>query len=92
MSISGVGSSSTYSFAASDTKADPQQWFLDYMKKTPLERMQQDWMNSHGITKEKWDKMTDDERKAVVDKMTAEIKEKMREEAAKKKGKVDIVV
>jgi hypothetical protein len=88
MSISGVGSSP---FPVSESKSDPAEWFLSYMKKPALERMQEDWMRQHGVTKEEWAKMTDEQRQALMDKMAAEIKEKMREEAAKKKGGVDIL-
>jgi hypothetical protein len=88
MSVGGIGSSP---FPVSDNKSDPATWFLSYMKKPPLERMQEDWLRSHSITKEKWDKMSDEERKAVLDKMAAEIKEKVREDAAKKNGRVDIL-
>jgi predicted flavoprotein YhiN len=96
MSVSGVsGSGSGLGVyggggSASGKDEDPMQWFLSYMKKPTLERMQEQWLESHHITKEKLAKMTDAEKKALADQMQQDIKRQMQEAEAKKKGRVDL--
>lgn len=63
--------------------------FMDYMKKTPQERLEEDWLKRHGLTKEKLAQMSPAERQAVMDQMKKEIEEQMKNAAA---GKTDILV
>ena len=52
--------------------------FLSYMQKTPAQRMEEDWLKKHGLTKEKLDAMSPQERKAVMEQMRREIEEQMK--------------
>lgn len=79
---------------AEETKPDAVKEFKDYMAKTPEQRMQEAWLQSHGITQEEFDAMTPDEKQKLMDMMRKEIEEKVRADAMTGGGKktVDIFV
>lgn len=72
------------------TKPSAKDVFLDYMKKTPAERMQDAWLKAHGLTKEKLEKMSPQEQKAVMKQMQDDIERSLKEDA-QKPTKVDIL-
>jgi len=75
------------------TGPDPVQEFKDYMAKTPEQRMQEAWLQSHGITQEEFDAMSPEEKQSLMDMMKHDIEDKMRQEAAEGgRKRVDILV
>lgn len=61
---------------------DAAQEFMNYMKMTPAERMQESWLRQHGISKEEFDAMSVEEQQKIIAQMKQDIendiKEKMR--------------
>lgn len=55
------------------------QEFLDYMKESPAQRMEDKWLRAHGLTKEKLDAMTPAQQKAVMDQMKHDIEQQMKD-------------
>jgi hypothetical protein len=66
---------------ASAAAPDGAQEFLSYMKQTPAQRMQDNWLRQHGITKAQFDAMTPAQQKALIDQMKQEIEDKMKQAA-----------
>jgi hypothetical protein len=86
-------SSSALDAITKKIKADTQE-FLDYMKKTPAQRMQETWFKQHGITKEQFDAMSPADQQKVLAQMKQDIEEKIKErqEAENRKhGVTDIL-
>src|SRR5690349_9427490 len=85
MSIHGIGNTATAGSAVTSGKntidRDIVQEFLNYMKKTPAERMQEAWLHQHGLTREQLDAMSPAERKKILDKMRQDIELRIRQEA-----------
>lgn len=50
------------------------QTFLNYMKETPAQRMEDAWLAAHGLTRKELDAMTPAQRLAVEKKMEQDIK------------------
>lgn len=64
--------------------------FLEYMKMTPAERLQDSWLRAHGISKEEFDAMSPEEQQKILAQMKQDIEEKMKREAnASLHGSVD---
>jgi hypothetical protein len=67
--------------------------FLDYMKLTPAQRMEQSILEEMGITKEQLESMPPEQRKAVEEIIREKIKEKMKAEGNSDKGMIaDVTV
>jgi hypothetical protein len=64
--------------------------FMDYMKKSPAERMEENWLKAHGLTKEKLAKMSPKEQEAIMKQMKSEIEASLKEQT-ETKAKVDIL-
>lgn len=58
--------------------------FLDYMKKTPAERMEEAWLKAHGLTKADLEKKSPEEQKAIRDAMKKDIEDQLKREAEQK--------
>ncbi|HEY1096636.1 MAG TPA: hypothetical protein VGF14_05295 [Alphaproteobacteria bacterium] len=58
------------------------QEFTEYMKKSPAERMMDDWLRAHGMTKEEFDALGPEEKQKILEEMKQDIEEKMKEKAA----------
>lgn len=66
--------------ASAETQgSDARQQFLDYMSKSPEERWQEQWLSSHGLSKEAFDALPPDEKQALADKMAEEFKQHLKE-------------
>lgn len=101
MSISGInGGGTSYTGGMGQAKSatpNAAQEFLDYMKKSPEERMVDTWLQAHGITREEFDKMKPEEKDKIVQQMKRDIEEQIKEKqraAAQKSGdpkRVDIL-
>jgi len=78
----GLGSAST----------DPAQAFLNYMKETPAQQLEDQWLASHHLTRKQLEAMSPEQRHATEKQMAADIKQKLKEEAQKKLGtQVDLL-
>lgn len=67
------------SSSSESERSEAVQAFLDYMNKTPAERMQDAWLAEKGITEEDFENMTPDEKQSVLEEMRADIKRKLEE-------------
>jgi hypothetical protein len=71
---------------------DPAKVFLNYMKETPAQRIQDTWLANHHLTQQQLAAMPAAERQAIEKRMQAEIKEKITQDSANKlKSKVLLV-
>lgn len=70
---------------------DAKDVFTDYMKKTPAERMADNWLRAHGYTKEKLDAMTPEERDSVMKQMQHEIEEQLKQQTEQKGQRVNVL-
>lgn len=66
---------------------DSVQEFMNYMKKSPAERMLESWLAAHGITKEEFDAMSPKEKQALMDQMKREIEAQIKKQAEEKVAK-----
>jgi hypothetical protein len=72
--------------------SDKVQEFLNYMKQTPAQRLEEDWLKQHGLTREKLAAMSPEEREKVMAQMKEEIQQQMKQNAENKvNGKTDIL-
>lgn len=55
--------------------------FLEFMSKTPEERWHEQWLRSKGITEEEFNAMSADEKQALIDEMTEELKQQALDKA-----------
>lgn len=84
---------STLDTNSASATPDPRQAFLDYMNLSPAEKMQQTWLAQHGISKDEFDAMPDDEKQKIIMQMKQDIEEKIREQQRTADHKpVDMVV
>jgi hypothetical protein len=60
--------------------------FLDYMNKTPEQRMRANILSKMGYTEEQLAALPDDERKKIEDKIKEMIKEELKEAVRKQQG------
>ena len=65
--------------------------FLDYMKETPAQRLEDSWLAAHHLTRKDLEAMSPEQRKAIEKQMAADIEQQIKE-AAKSKRRTDIVV
>jgi len=67
--------------------------FLDYMKKSPGQRMIETWLKAHHLTQAQLDAMPPAQRDAVLKQMAQDIKNEIdRQTAESAKGKTDLLV
>ena len=70
-----------------------EQQFLDYMKKSPAERMVNSWLAAHHLTREDLEAMPPEKRDAILKQMAQDIKTEVEQKIeAQQKGKTDILV
>lgn len=81
MAISSIGGSAPTAQATgkSGQKEDVVQSFLEYMNKTPAERMEDAWLRQHGLTREQLAALPPEERKKIIDEMKEDIKRQVEE-------------
>lgn len=58
---------------------DTSSQFLDFMKLTPEQQMQQAWLAQHGVSQAQFDAMSPADKQKLIDQMTAEIKQKVKD-------------
>jgi hypothetical protein len=87
-----VGSAPTASGSDPASSSDPAQAFLDYMKKTPAQRMVKAWLAAHHLTQQQLDAMPPAQRTAIERQMAQDIQNETREKAKQKPGAtVDLI-
>lgn len=64
--------------------------FLNWMKKSPAERMEDIWLKAHGLSKEKLAAMDPKDREAVMKQMKEDIERQLKDET-EAKAKVDVL-
>lgn len=78
--------------AGSGSDSDPSQYFLNYMKETPAQRMQDAWLAAHHLTREDLDAMPPDQRQAIEQQMANDIKNQVEKQAEQQRqSKTDIM-
>lgn len=79
-------SSGNGSLAASNSSnQDPAvKSFLDYMKKSPAERIRDAWLQAHHLTEDDLKNMSPAEREAIEKQMAADLKAQMQQQAQAK--------
>ena len=66
-----------------------------FLQMTPGQKMQYEWMSSHNITQQSLASMTQDQRNALQEQMTNDLKQKAQkatEDKAAKAGGINVVV
>ena len=85
---SGSGTSDIGSPMKKPSAADT---FMTYMKKSPAERMVENWLKSHGLDEDKLKAMSPSDREAVMKQMQQEIKDELKAQTEQKGQIVDQV-
>lgn len=57
----------------------PEETFLSYVKKSPVERWIENWLKAHGLTKEAFDTLPPEEHEALAKEMAEDLKKAVRE-------------
>lgn len=70
--------------------SQPAQAFLDYMKKSPYQRMVDAWLKQHNLTQKELDAMPADQREGILKQMAADLKEQMQQEQAKREQQAKV--
>lgn len=60
--------------AGAETAQSPEQAFLAYMKKSPVERWIESWLAAHGLTKDEFDALPADRLEALAKEMAEDLK------------------
>lgn len=77
MSISGIGGSMGGAAQQKDgvgKVASPEETFLAYMKKSPVERWVENWLAARGLTKDEFDALPPDQHDALAKEMAEDLK------------------
>ena len=75
MSISGVGGAmGAQQKAGGGAVQSPEQTFLSYVKKSPVERWIESWLAAHGLTKDAFDALPADRHDALAREMAEDLK------------------
>jgi hypothetical protein len=57
----------------------PEETFLSYVKKSPVERWIENWLKARGLTKEEFDALPPDEHEALAKEMAQDLKKAAQE-------------
>lgn len=77
-------SSSSGVSATKNSGEDVVQQFMDYMKESSAQRMEDAWLAAHGITRKQFDAMSGAEKQKIVKEMQQDIKQKLKQQAEDK--------
>lgn len=76
--------------ASNSTSDDPAvKSFLDYMKKSPAQRLRDAWLSAHHLTEDQLKGMTASQREAIEKQMANDIKAQMQQQAQAKSTKLN---
>jgi hypothetical protein len=80
--------------ASASTASDAaEQKFLNYMKETPAQKLEDQWLAAHHLTRKDLDAMPPKQREAILKQMEAEIKQQLKQQTeAKTRARTDLVV
>jgi len=85
MNVTGTNASagSASSTIQNTTNSDQNavQNFLNYMKESPAEHMEDAWLSAHGLTRDDLKHMTPEKRNAIMKEMAEDIKNKLLQQA-----------
>ena len=70
--------------AASANGATAAQAFLAYMKETPAQQLEDQWLAAHHLTRKALDAMPAKQREAIMKEIEADIKRQLKQAAEKK--------
>ncbi len=65
--------------------------FMAYMKKSPAERMVENWLKSHGLDEDKLKAMSPEDRENVMKQMKSEIEQSLKQQTEQKGKVVDLM-
>lgn len=75
------------------TSETAEQKFLNYMKETPAQRLEDQWLAAHHLTRKELDAMPPKQREAILKQMAAEIKQQLKQQTeAKARARTDLLV
>ena len=77
MSISGIGGPAGAAAQQKDGAGkvqSPEETFLSYMRKSPVERWVESWLAARGLTKEEFDALPPDQHEALAKEMAEDLK------------------
>ena len=77
MSVTGIGgaaSTAPQSKEGTGKTQSPEETFLAYVKKSPVERWIENWLKAHGLTKEEFDALPPDKHDALAKEMAEDLK------------------
>lgn len=77
--IGGVGGGAAQQKQGAGKTSSPEDTFLAYVKKSPVERWIENWLKARGLTKEAFDALPADEHEALAKEMEEDLKKAMRE-------------
>lgn len=83
-SLTSTGSTTSAQPSAADT-------FMAYMKKSPMERMIENWLKAHKLDQDKLNAMSPEERDAVMKQMKQEIEDQLKRETENKGDIVNVL-
>lgn len=69
---------------AQQTSKDAADWFLTFMRESPAQQMEDEWLKQHGLTRAQLDSMPTAQREAIIKQMQQDIKKKMEQELQNK--------
>jgi hypothetical protein len=79
----GSGNGSTMAGASASSSAssgnDAVTQFMNYMKETPAQRMQDAWLQQHGISPQAFAAMTGAQKQKIIDEMKQDIENKLKQ-------------
>jgi hypothetical protein len=103
MTVSGVGGYQAYTATGAAAKtgaskktddatglSDTEQRFMTEMRKTPAQRLREQWLKAHNLTEDDLASKTPEERKAIEDSITEEIKKRLSNKQDQRGALVDM--
>jgi hypothetical protein len=78
------GASPASGLGASADPTSPEQEFLNYMKETPAQQMEDAWLKAHHLTRAQLAAMSPQQREAIMKQMQADITAKVKQDALDK--------
>ena len=70
-----------------------EQKFLNYMKERPAQKLEDQWLAAHHLTRKELDAMPPKQREAILKQMAAEIKQQLKQQSeAKTRARTDLLV
>jgi hypothetical protein len=70
-----------------------EQAFLNYMKESPAQKLEDQWLAAHHLTRKELDAMPPKQREAILKQMEAEIKQQLKQQTeAKTRARTNLLV